>query len=36
MFNVCSDLYEVVENLSDASKRIEIDVCIYSNVNIVK
>ncbi|OUM65359.1 hypothetical protein PIROE2DRAFT_7658 [Piromyces sp. E2] len=25
MFNVCSDLYEVVENLSDSSKRIEID-----------
>jgi len=28
MFNVCSDLYEVIENLSDTSKRIEIDVSI--------
>jgi len=25
MFNVCSDLYEVVENLNDTSKRIEIE-----------
>jgi len=29
MFNVCSDLYEVVENLNDTSKRIEIEVTYF-------